>query len=118
MSSDGAASVPGLRMRFWGVRGSVCASGPEFVEFGGHTPCLEVRCGDRLFVVDAGTGITKLGMLLGADAPRDLDILFSHLHLDHVTGLPFFKPVLIPPRTIHTWCGNLGGESAKTALDR
>src|SRR5215207_3801121 len=58
MSSDGAAAVPGLRIRFWGVRGSVCASGREFVEFGGHTPCLEVRCGERLFIVDAGTGIT------------------------------------------------------------
>ena len=118
MSSDGAAAVPGLRIRFWGVRGSVCASGREFVEFGGHTPCVEVRCGERLFIVDAGTGITRLGGLLGADAPRDIDILLSHLHLDHVTGLPFFKPALMPPRTIRTWCGNLGGESAKAALDR
>lgn len=107
-----------LQVRFWGVRGSVCTSGPGFVEFGGHTPCLEIRCGTRLFVVDAGTGISALGPALGQDAPAEIDILFSHLHLDHVIGLPFFKPAVLGKRTIRTWCGNLGGESARAALDR
>jgi phosphoribosyl 1,2-cyclic phosphodiesterase len=89
------------------------------VEFGGHTPCVEVRCGLRLFVVDAGTGIAPLGAELGADAPEEVDILFSHLHLDHVGGLPFFKPtVLGRNRLIRTHCGNLDGESAAAALDR
>lgn len=109
----------GLELRFWGVRGSVASSGPEFAEFGGHTPCLEVRCGERLFVVDAGTGISALGAHHGAGLPAEIDVLFSHLHLDHTTGLVFFKPaVLDPNRTIHTYCGNLGGESAAAALDR
>ena len=58
-----------LQVRFWGVRGSICASGPQFVEFGGHTPCVEVRCGSRLFIVDAGTGIAPLGAELGAARP-------------------------------------------------
>lgn len=109
----------GLALRFWGVRGSLCASGNRFMEFGGHTPCLEVRYGERLFIVDAGTGINALGAFHGEDLPKEIDLLFSHLHLDHTSGLAFFKPaVLDPTRTVHTWCGNLGGESAKAALDR
>ncbi|HVH03845.1 MAG TPA: MBL fold metallo-hydrolase, partial [Amaricoccus sp.] len=73
-----------LGIKFWGVRGSVCASGPAFREFGGHTPCVEVRCGERLFIVDAGTGLTALGTQLGTDPPKECDILLSHLHLDHI----------------------------------
>ncbi len=107
-----------LQVRFWGVRGSVCASGQRFSEFGGHTPCVEVRCGTRLFIVDAGTGLTALGAHLGAEAPREIDILFSHLHLDHIGGLPFFKPALLGGRIIRTHCGNLDGACAKGPLDR
>jgi phosphoribosyl 1,2-cyclic phosphodiesterase len=107
-----------LRIRFWGVRGSVCASGPQFAEFGGHTPCVEIRCGSRLVVVDAGTGLAPLGAQLIREPQAEIDIFFSHLHLDHVSGLPFFKPALRPGQVLRTWCGNLGGASAKDALDR
>lgn len=107
-----------LQVRFWGVRGSLCTSGPRFVEFGNHTPCVEVRCGSRLFIIDAGTGISALGAELQNDVPDEIDILFSHLHLDHVGGLPFFKPAVLGPRLIRTHCGNLQGESAKAALER
>jgi phosphoribosyl 1,2-cyclic phosphodiesterase len=108
-----------LRVRLWGTRGSTNASGPHFAEFGGHTPCVEVRCGDRLFVLDAGSGISALGNELGAAVPSEIDILFSHVHLDHIAGLPFFKPaVLNPGRVIRTHCGNLDGRSAAEAADR
>ncbi len=108
-----------LVLKFWGVRGSTPVSGPHYAEFGGCTPCLEVRCGGRLFVVDAGSGIYNLGQNNRTDLPSNVDLLFSHLHLDHTAGLPFFKPaVLDPNRTITTYCGNLGGESAGPALDR
>ncbi|MBZ6077138.1 MBL fold metallo-hydrolase [Microvirga puerhi] len=114
-----AVSSEPLQIRFWGTRGSTCASGPNFVEFGSHTACVEVRCGDRLFVVDAGSGIAALGAELGANAPMEIDLLFSHLHLDHVCGLPFFKPVLLSSdRVVRTYCGNLDGESAQAALER
>jgi len=96
----------------------MCASGPDFVEFGGHTPCVEVRCGARLFIVDAGSGLSALGQSLGASAPAEVDVLLSHLHLDHVMGLPFFKPaVLRDGRVIRTYCGHLGGASAQEAFD-
>jgi len=89
------------------------------VEFGGHTPCVEIRCGQRLFVVDAGTGISAFGQEIGAAAPAEIDILLSHLHLDHIGGMPFFKPVVLgSERLVRTYCGNLGGESAEDALNR
>ncbi|MDP4024715.1 MBL fold metallo-hydrolase [Methylobacterium sp. NEAU 140] len=108
-----------LVLRFWGVRGSTPVSGPQYAEFGGSTPCIEVDCGGRIFVVDAGTGIYNFGQNHRTDLPREIDLLFSHLHLDHTAGLPFFKPaVLDGERTINTWCGNLGGASAGPTLDR
>lgn len=89
------------------------------MEFGGHTPCVEIRCGERLFIVDAGTGLSALGTQLGPSAPKDIDILLSHLHLDHIGGLPFFKPALLgQDRVIRTYCGNLEGESAMASLER
>jgi phosphoribosyl 1,2-cyclic phosphodiesterase len=114
-----AVSSDELYVRFWGTRGSTCASGPQFVEFGGHTPCVEVRCGERLFIIDAGTGIAALGGELGASAPDQVDVLLSHLHLDHISGLPFFKPALLgKERVIRTYCGNLEGDSAMASLER
>jgi phosphoribosyl 1,2-cyclic phosphodiesterase len=108
-----------LQVRFWGVRGSTCASGPEFVGFGSHTACVEIRCGSRLFIVDAGSGIAALGLSLGPTPPAEIDILFSHLHLDHVSGLPFFKPAILgADRIIRTHCGHLDGANAAEALDR
>lgn len=113
------ASNDDLVLRFWGVRGSTPVSGPDYAEFGGNTPCLEIRCGTRLFVLDAGTGLNAFGLANREGLPQEIDLLFSHLHLDHTGGLPFFKPIVFDPgRTIHTWCGNLGGTSARAALDR
>ena len=69
--------------------------------------------------MDAGTGLHALGSFHGQDLPKDVDLLFSHLHLDHTTGLVFFKPAVYDTeRTNRTWCGNLGGESAQAALNR
>jgi phosphoribosyl 1,2-cyclic phosphodiesterase len=119
MAWRAATSDEALQIRFWGVRGSMSASGPEFAEFGGHTLCVEVWCGNRLFIVDAGSGLSALGQSLGSSAPLEVDLLLSHLHLDHVMGLPFFKPaVLGEERVIRTFCGNLGGGSAAESFDR
>lgn len=88
---------PGVRPRFavryWGVRGSNPISDERFLRFGGHTTCLEVRIDDALVVIDAGTGIARLGTALDANSPCDATLVFSHYHLDHVIGLPFFGPL-------------------------
>lgn len=114
-----AVSSGPLQVRFWGTRGSTPISGKAFSEFGGHTPCVEIRCGDRLFIVDAGTGLSVLGETHGDALPLEIDLLFSHLHLDHVGGLPFFKPAILDPkRVVNTYCGILDGQSAEAALAR
>ena len=99
-----------------GVRFAVAdtrANPPELETLKRDYPQVEVRCGERLFVIDAGTGIHAFGAHHGQNLPKRIDLLFSHLHLDHVTGLAFCKPaVLDREREIHTYCGNLDGASA------
>jgi phosphoribosyl 1,2-cyclic phosphodiesterase len=99
-----------LRVRFWGVRGSIAAPGPSTARYGGNTSSIEVRCGSRLVLLDAGTGLRYLGATLLAEAPLDADLLFTHTHFDHVCGLPFFKPFFQPENRFRLWAGHLGGE--------
>ncbi len=115
---DENGSLPGIRVTFWGVRGSIPVAGANFQRFGGNTPCVEIRLDDRLFVIDAGSGILGLGLKLLESCPTRVDVLLSHLHLDHVMGLPFFKPALLPDREVGIYCGNLGGNTAEEALRR
>jgi phosphoribosyl 1,2-cyclic phosphodiesterase len=80
-------------LRFWGVRGSFPAPYPSHMRIGGNTPCVELRLGDEVVVLDAGTGIAALGRsLLGENEPRHLHLLLTHFHWDHISGLPFFEP--------------------------
>ena len=95
-------------VRFWGVRGSIAAPGPATVRYGGNTSSIEVRCGVRLILLDAGTGMRYLGNRLVAEAPLDADIFFTHTHFDHVCGLPFFKPFFQPQNGFRLWAGHLG----------
>lgn len=91
-------------LRFWGVRGSVPVARDSAMFFGGNTSCIEVRCGDRLFILDAGTGIWAMGEQV---AHQEMDILLSHTHIDHIIGLPMFRPLYKPENTVHIWAGNL-----------
>lgn len=96
-------------VRFWGVRGSIACSGPETARYGGNTSSLEVRCGERLLLFDAGTGIRYLGRALARGAPLDTDLFLTHTHFDHVCGLPFFAPLYQPQNRIRIWAGHLEG---------
>ncbi len=90
-------------MTLWGTRGSLASPGPENLRYGGNTACVEVRGHDgTLLVLDAGTGIRRLG---GAVEPglKRLDILLTHLHLDHIQGLGFFEPLYRPDLEVHIW---------------
>src|SRR5574341_1878790 len=95
-------------VRFWGVRGSIACSGPRTARYGGNTSCVEVRCGGRLLVFDAGTGLRYLGTTLMADGPLDADVFLTHTHFDHVCGLPFFRPFFQPQNRFRLWAGHLG----------
>ena len=97
-----------MRIRFWGVRGSIASPGPETIRYGGNTPCIEVRCGDRVIVFDAGTGLRALGnALIKDDKFLGTDIFLTHCHWDHITGLPFFAPLFAEGQHIRFWAGNL-----------
>jgi phosphoribosyl 1,2-cyclic phosphodiesterase len=92
-----------MRITLWGTRGSLASPGPETVRYGGNTACVEVQGADgTLLVLDAGTGIRRLGASVGSDVNR-VDILLSHLHMDHIQGLGFFKPLEQPGREVHIW---------------
>ncbi len=91
-----------FHVRVWGCRGSIPTPGEATVRFGGNTPCVEVRTEDGgLLVLDAGTGLRRLGAQLEWDGP--LHILITHLHLDHVEGLRFFAPFWRPGSELHIW---------------
>jgi phosphoribosyl 1,2-cyclic phosphodiesterase len=84
-----------LLLRFWGVRGSIPAPGPETARYGGNTSCVELRLGNEVLILDAGSGIRTLGLQLANEPeldPLQLTLLISHTHWDHIQGLPFFRP--------------------------
>ncbi|HXK10515.1 MAG TPA: MBL fold metallo-hydrolase [Vicinamibacteria bacterium] len=101
---------PALTVRFWGVRGSIACPSPSHMVFGGNTSCLEVRAGERILILDAGTGIRPLGQILKREGATEADILFSHTHWDHVNGFPFFAPAFEPGCTFRVFAGHLAGE--------
>ncbi len=86
-----------MYVKFWGVRGSIPTPGPDTVKYGGNTPCLEVRTdeGDCI-ILDAGTGIRPLGLLLARKMPITASLFITHTHWDHIQGLPFFIPLFVP----------------------
>jgi phosphoribosyl 1,2-cyclic phosphodiesterase len=91
-----------MKVRFWGVRGSIPCPGPKTQKYGGNSACIELRVGkeERLIIVDAGSGIRELGtFLLTNDLPKgpiDTSIFLSHTHWDHIMGFPYFTPIYIP----------------------
>jgi phosphoribosyl 1,2-cyclic phosphodiesterase len=92
-----------LMVRFRGVRGSIPSANPKMLRYGGNTSCVEVRSGNELLILDAGTGIRNLGENLRAEfgaRPISASLLISHTHWDHIQGLPFFAPAYSPANSI------------------
>ncbi len=90
-----------MKVRFWGVRGSIPAPGPHTARYGGNTTCIEVRGDDgTLVILDAGTGIFPLAQKLLRELPVTANIFITHTHWDHIQGLPFFTPIYIPGNTL------------------
>ncbi|MDD2721599.1 MAG: MBL fold metallo-hydrolase [Gallionella sp.] len=93
-----------MRLKFWGVRGSIPSPGKRTVRYGGNTTCIEIRTDDDdLIILDAGTGIFQLAQALLSELPVTAHIFNTHSHWDHIQGLPFFIPLFIPGNTINLY---------------
>ncbi|MEH7828081.1 MBL fold metallo-hydrolase [Gemmobacter denitrificans] len=100
----------GLAVTLWGTRGSLPRSGTGFTEFGGDTMCVELRFGDQVVLVDAGSGIAPAGKALRNAGQTQIDLFFTHSHYDHMMGLPFFAPFYDPAAQVRLWSGHLHGQ--------
>ena len=105
-----------FRLKFWGTRGSIPSPGSGTLKYGGNTSCLEVRCGNELVIIDAGTGIRGLGTEILNAGPVKASILFSHMHWDHIQGIPFFRPVYVPGNEFKVYGGKDWGTKLESAL--
>ncbi len=87
-----------MKIKFWGVRGSIPCPGPSTIKYGGNTACIELRFEDtdRRVIIDAGSGIRELGNYMMANdlskGPIKTEIFLTHTHWDHIMGFPFFTP--------------------------
>ena len=92
-----------MKLKVWGARGSIPAPGPETMHYGGNTSCVELTLSDgSTLILDAGTGIRNLGLSLSRSS-QQINILLTHLHLDHIQGLMFFAPAFWPESEITIW---------------
>jgi phosphoribosyl 1,2-cyclic phosphodiesterase len=92
-----------MKVKVWGARGSVPAPGPEMNRYGGNTSCVALTLSDgEVLILDAGTGIRTLGFALATGVPN-INILLTHLHLDHIQGLMFFPPCFSSDSRITIW---------------
>lgn len=95
-----------MKIRFWGVRGSIPTPGPHTIKYGGNTTCIEIRTDeDQLIILDGGSGIYMLAQQLAKKMPLEAHIFITHTHWDHIHGLPFFTPLFVPGNEITLYGG-------------
>ena len=107
-----------MLIKFYGVRGSIASPGSETVRYGGNTACVYIEADDgSLIIFDAGTGIRKLGEeLIKKASHKDLNLLFSHYHWDHIQGFPFFLPAYQEHQVINLFAAHLDEKNVYSVL--
>jgi phosphoribosyl 1,2-cyclic phosphodiesterase len=106
-----------MRVCLWGTRGSIASAGPDTAIYGGNTACAEVEARDGTIVVlDAGTGVRRVGDTY--QEPRRIDLLLTHLHMDHIQGLGFFGPLFRDDFEVHVWGPPSTTQDLRTRLTR
>lgn len=106
-----------LSVTFWGVRGSIASPGPDTIRYGGNTSCVEVRAGQTCVALDGGTGLRRFGTSLMGRGASETHLFLSHLHWDHIQGIPFFTPAFIPGNKVIFYGEAKGGMSLKEILE-
>lgn len=106
---------PVWKTEVWGVRGAIPMPEAGYLEYGGHTSCISAACGGRTVILDAGSGLTGLGLRMRREGRKRADILLSHFHIDHVSGLFGFPLLFDPEARIHLY-GGQGAERYLTTL--
>ena len=116
-----------FKVKFRGIRGSYPVAKEKFLKYGGNTACVEVCIGNRLVILDAGTGIISLGEELLSSyinsgttitdrTPVKACILLSHIHQDHISGIPFFSPLHVASTQINIFGSPIGSESLEEEI--
>ena len=112
-----------FKVKFRGTRGSYPRPKSNFLEYGGNTACVEVRCKNRLIILDSGTGIVDIGndeiqnSIISQDKkPHCATIILSHIHQDHIQGLQFYKPLFIPNSKIEVYGMALQDDNLRDTL--
>ena len=98
-----------MKVKFWGVRGSIPVPGAKTLKYGGNTSCVELHCDEKTIILDCGSGIRALGLdieergFVKESGKKELYIFFSHVHWDHIQGFPFFRPAFDPEFEINLY---------------
>lgn len=100
-------------IKFWGTRGSIPVAGPDYIVYGGNTPCLEIDDGDEMIIIDAGTGIRPLGQEVLKSHRKVFHLIIGHTHWDHIIGFPFFNPVYSKKYEIHIYAAKGFGKNVE-----
>ncbi|MFH2202630.1 MAG: MBL fold metallo-hydrolase [Elusimicrobiota bacterium] len=111
--------MSGIRVHFWGTRGSIPVPGKGTVRYGGNTSCVEINDGKNLFICDCGTGIRELGRRIMAEtkgAPVEVALFVGHTHWDHIQGFPFFIPAYLPKNRVHVYSVKAVGDTFENIL--
>ena len=103
-------------MRVWGARGSLPFTGPDTLRYGGDTSGVEIRLPHRVVYFDAGSASPKSGAALLAGGIRELDLFLSHVHYDHIMGMPFFPPIFRPDVRLRVWYGGAATDEEAKAV--
>ena len=111
-----------MEIKFWGTRGSITSPSKKILKYGGNTVCIEIKEGESEIVLDAGYGLVDLGKDIVNNRPlkikNEIHIFLSHMHWDHIQGIPFFVPIYYDKYTIIFYGNGTYNKSLKTIIEQ